>query len=81
MLVPPCCLSCGCSIGHVAPIYSAIHQRRMKEKLKLAKVKPDKAAEYFALEQDNDKLLSDLGLKNDCCRICVTHSMQLKNNY
>lgn len=81
MLTPPACLTCGQAVGDVASIYWAVHTKRMKEKLGAAKVTPEKAAEYFALEQDNDKLLTDLGLKASCCRICVTHSMQLKNHY
>jgi DNA-directed RNA polymerase subunit N (RpoN/RPB10) len=81
MLTPLVCLSCKWPIGDIAPVFWAVHAARARKALKKGKTVPPKAAENLALTSDNTDLFEALGIKADCCRMCLETSMQLKNHY
>lgn len=81
MLVPTTCLSCGCSIGHLAPAFAAAREKRVKKAFGAAGTVPEKAAQNMKLSVDCSDLFDKLGVRYDCCRMHLATAMDWRDYY
>ncbi len=82
MLTPIRCFSCGTAIGSRAPIYRARRAQQVRALLEKERIHPTKASlQAAALRVDMEAIHQDIGLRNDCCRMRLTTTMDYRDYF
>ncbi len=72
---PPCCVSCGTAISHVAGVYMRIKNKRSVNNIEKKGLRSKDLASYTKDIAMGD-VLDKLGITNMCCRVAVmTHKI------
>ena len=78
MLTPVCCMTCGYPIGDKSVIYNYIKHIRTKSALKQQNIHSSHAENSGVNMND---VLKALNINMDCCRGCITTSMDFRDYY
>lgn len=81
MLVPVRCFTCGCSVGHAAPVYALARRRLVEAKLAERGTAPSQAMVDTGLELECGEILNRLAIVSLCCRKTLITAMNFQDYY
>ncbi|NBQ70675.1 MAG: hypothetical protein EBU46_18310 [Nitrosomonadaceae bacterium] len=81
MLVPVRCMTCGCPVGDVAPVFARLRTRRAREVLGERGALPTQAMIDAELSVPCGDILDRLKVTADCCRKTLMTSMVFSDYY
>lgn len=81
MLTPIRCITCGSSIGDIAPFFQILKSRKIEAALTERDTNPNMAIVDAGLQVECKDILESLGVKYDCCRMHLISTMQFNDYY